>query len=48
MAKDHPVVVRIKEWVDSEYDSGRVTAISDGELYEQTEKNAAELGVKIG
>ncbi|MBQ7064875.1 MAG: 2-isopropylmalate synthase [Firmicutes bacterium] len=48
LAKDHPVVVRIKEWVDSEYDSGRVTAISDGELYEQTEKNAAELGVKIG
>ena len=30
--KKHPVVVKIKEWVDKEYENGRVTCISDSEL----------------
>ena len=30
--KKHPVVVKIKEWVDKEYENGRVTCISDTEL----------------
>ncbi|MBQ7264766.1 MAG: 2-isopropylmalate synthase [Firmicutes bacterium] len=30
--KKHPVVIKIKEWVDEQYESGRVTAISDKEL----------------
>ncbi len=30
--KKHPVVVKIKEWVDKQYEDGRVTVISDKEL----------------
>lgn len=30
--KKHPVVVRVKEWVDEQYEDGRVTVISDKEL----------------
>lgn len=30
--KKSDLVVRIKEWVDAEYASGRQTIISDGEL----------------
>ncbi|MCL2664966.1 MAG: 2-isopropylmalate synthase, partial [Defluviitaleaceae bacterium] len=30
--KRHPFVVKMKEWVDAQYDEGRVTIISDGEL----------------
>lgn len=36
--KRDPGVLKIKEWVDKEYDSGRVTAISDDELIELTEQ----------
>lgn len=32
MDKRHPVVVRIKKWVDAQYEDGRVTVISDKEL----------------
>ncbi len=35
VTKQDPLVIYLKEWVDSEYDSGRVTAISDGELDER-------------
>ena len=30
--KHHPAVARMKEWIDREYDNGRVTVISDDEL----------------
>lgn len=30
--KSNPVVIKVKEWVDEEYDSGRVTVITDEEL----------------
>ncbi|MFV0341276.1 MAG: 2-isopropylmalate synthase [Anaerocolumna sp.] len=30
--KSNPVVVKVKEWVDKEYESGRVTVITDEEL----------------
>ncbi len=30
--KKHPVVVKVKEWVDKQYEDGRVTVISDKEL----------------
>ena len=32
IGKQHPVVVKIKEWVDKQYEEGRVTQISDMEL----------------
>lgn len=45
--KDSQVVVRIKEWVDSEYDKGRVTAISDPELLELTQQYCEESGITL-
>lgn len=45
--KDSPVVVRIKDWVDSEYDKGRVTAISDPELMELTRQYCEEFGITL-
>lgn len=32
IAKDDPLVVTVKEWVDGEYEAGRVTTIADDEL----------------
>jgi isopropylmalate/homocitrate/citramalate synthase len=32
MDKRHPLVGKVKAWVDEQYDGGRVTAITDGEL----------------
>ena len=45
--KSHPLVGKVKEWVDKEYEDGRVTVISDDELLEVIEKSCQELGVKI-
>ncbi len=30
--KKHPLVVKLKEWVDKQYENGRVTALSDAEI----------------
>lgn len=40
--KDHPMCVYLKEWVDKEYENGRTTVISDGEL-EKLIKDASFL-----
>lgn len=48
LTKDNPIVAKIKEWTDEQYDTGRVTAISDPELYELTEKYCAEFGITLG
>ncbi len=40
--KTDEVVIKIKEWVDDEYENGRQTAISNGELYELAEKFGGE------
>ena len=34
--KHHPVVEAVKQWVDSQYDNGRVTVITDKELERET------------
>lgn len=47
LSKDSPMILKIKDWVDQEYENGRVTAISDMELTEQAEKYAAECEVKL-
>lgn len=45
--KHHPIVQYVKQWVDEEYASGRVVAISDDELRRQVEKakNQTETAV---
>ena len=41
--KHDPLVLALKEWVDQQYEEGRVTAITDQELTEQMELFAAKL-----
>lgn len=45
--KQHPCVVKIKEWIDREYENGRVTMISDEELCTLAEKFGLERGESI-
>ncbi len=47
ITKDNPVVLRIKEWVDKEYEEGRVTVITDDELIAIIQEAEQELGMKI-
>ena len=43
--KHHPLVIALKEWVDHQYDEGRVTAITDGELEALVASRGAEFGI---
>lgn len=45
--KKHPVVKSVKEWVDKEYDEGRVASISDTELLRVIDDKSKELGISI-
>lgn len=45
--KKHQVVVAVKEWVDSEYESGRVIAIADKELIKVIKQKSKELGIDL-
>jgi isopropylmalate/homocitrate/citramalate synthase len=36
--KKDPLVVAMKEWIDAEYESGRQTALSNGEIEEKLEE----------
>lgn len=45
--KSNPVVYRVKEWVDKEYEGGRITVITDKELIEIIQKACDELGVSL-
>ncbi|MCR4625735.1 MAG: 2-isopropylmalate synthase, partial [Lachnospiraceae bacterium] len=41
--KKHPVIAKIKDWVDAEYAAGRITLISDEELETQIALHKDEL-----
>jgi hypothetical protein len=43
--KRHPLIRGMKEWVDAQYDSGRVTAIADHELETAYADEARRLGL---
>ncbi len=45
--KNHPVALKVKEWVDSEYAGGRITVITDDEMDTQTKLACKELGIKL-
>jgi isopropylmalate/homocitrate/citramalate synthase len=47
IGKDHPIVHKIKVWVDEEYEGGRVTVITDDELIGIISEAEQELGVRI-
>jgi isopropylmalate/homocitrate/citramalate synthase len=46
--KQSELVAKVKEWVDEQYDEGRVTVITDDELIEVINKTCAELGITLG
>lgn len=43
--KSNPIVAKVKEWVDREYESGRVTVITDNELIHVIQQSYRELGI---
>lgn len=45
--KTHPLVEKLKAWVDEEYAEGRVTVISDNELIEKIDQYCKELNVTL-
>ncbi len=45
--KNNPLVHRLKEWVDAEYESGRITVITDRELSEQIQLYQGEFGMNL-
>ena len=45
--KNDSLVTAVKEWVDKEYEGGRVTSITDDELQRVVEENAKTLNVKL-
>jgi len=45
--KAHPIVVKIKDWVDAEYETGRVTVITDEELNDLIHTYEKELDINL-
>ena len=44
-AKD--IVEEVKKWVDKEYETGRVTAITDSELEKVIKESSEKLGINF-
>lgn len=42
-----PLVAEVKKWVDQEYETGRVTAITDGELEKVIKESSKKLNVNL-
>jgi isopropylmalate/homocitrate/citramalate synthase len=45
--KNSPLVAKVKEWVDQQYDDGRVTVITDNELVVQITNCCKELNIVL-
>ncbi|MBQ3583159.1 MAG: 2-isopropylmalate synthase, partial [Lachnospiraceae bacterium] len=45
--KNSMLVKEVKEWVDAEYESGRVTVITDDELIAVIDKTCQKQGISI-
>ena len=41
--KTHPMVADIKQWVDAEYESGRITVLTDDEILDAIDAAAKRL-----
>ncbi len=48
VSKKEPFIAKIKEWIDSEYDAGRITVISDDEMKEQIKLHGADFLKSMG
>ena len=45
--KSHPLMAKLKETVDREYDEGRVTVMTDDELFAMIHEFAPEYGLSF-
>ena len=45
--KNNPLVKSLKDWVDEQYENGRVTVITDRELSEQIQLRQGEFGMNL-
>ncbi|MBR6238946.1 MAG: 2-isopropylmalate synthase, partial [Lachnospiraceae bacterium] len=45
--KNDPLVAAVKEWVDKQYEDGRVTVITDSELIEVISDKCKKLSVEL-
>ncbi len=45
--KTHPLVAMVKAWIDAEYESGRVTVLTDEELLKVIDESSAKLGINL-
>ena len=45
--KKSPLVAEVKKWVDQEYETGRVTAITDGVLEKVIKESSKKLNVNL-
>lgn len=46
VSKDHPGVLKVKKWIDEEYESGRTTSISDQEMVALVKEYIPEVFTK--
>ena len=47
LSKDHPLIAMVKEWVDKEYESGRVTVLTDNELVKVIDESCRKLNIVL-
>lgn len=47
MTRISKLVDKVKEWVDKEYESGRVTVLTDEELLGVIDEACKELGIRL-
>ena len=45
--KSSPLVIKVKEWVDKEYEDGRVTVLTDNELVDKIDSVCEELHITL-
>ena len=47
LTKDMPLVSMVKEWVDKQYEEGRVTVITDNELVKVIDESCKKLSIAL-
>ena len=47
LTKDMPLVAIVKEWVDRQYEEGRVTVITDNELVKIIDESCKKLSIAL-
>ena len=47
LTKDMPLVSMVKEWVDKQYEEGRVTVITDNELVRVIDESCKKLSIAL-